>query len=146
VLCPGAGDLRAAPGAVVRPAAEWRASGTALVADDDEGAREILSETLSRAGFDVLCAVDGREAMEIFRTHADAIRVVLLDCTMPGASGEETLDGIRRIRPEVPVLLVSGYSRESAAPELELAAGCAFLQKPFLPEDLIEAVRQLLPG
>jgi CheY-like chemotaxis protein len=94
----------------------------------------------------VLVAADGRQAVETFRLHAEDIRLVLLDRTMPGASGEEALDAIRRISSRVPVLLVSGYSRESAQGQLEDDAHCAFLQKPFLPETLLEKVRELIAG
>ena len=128
------------------PLSSWQGRGTVLVDDDDEGAREILVETLARAGFEVLSAADGREAVESFRAHADAIRLVLLDRTMPGASGEEALDEIRASSPEVPILLVSGYSRESAGPQLERDERIVFLQKPFLPEALVDKVRGLLSG
>jgi PAS domain S-box-containing protein len=146
VLCPSAGDADTAR-TPVRPApTSWQARGTVLVADDDEGVREILVETLARAGFEVLSAADGHEAVETFRAHADAIDLVLLDRTMPGASGEEALDEIRASSPDVPIVLVSGYSRESAGARLERDERIAFLQKPFLPEALVEKVRELLSG
>ncbi len=125
-------------------AAPPRSPGTVLVADDDEGAREIMCETLSRAGLEVMRAGDGAEAVSRFRDHADRIGLVLLDRTMPGTSGEEALDEIRRIRPDVPVLLVSGYSRERAIAGITDEPGCGFLQKPFLPETLVEKVAELL--
>jgi CheY-like chemotaxis protein len=103
-----------------------------------------MCDTLSRSGLQVITARDGREAVEAFRAHADAIRLVLLDRTMPGASGEEALDEIRRIRPDVPVVLVSGYSRESALAQAAEQPGCSVLQKPFLPETLLDEVRKLL--
>ena len=122
----------------------WRASGTVLVADDDEGACELMAETLERAGFSVLRAEDGAQAVEIFREHAEAIRLVVLDRTMPGESGAEALEDIRRIRPDVPVLLVSGYSQESSAQRFAGMHVDGFLQKPFLPETLLERIRALL--
>jgi two-component system cell cycle sensor histidine kinase/response regulator CckA len=126
------------------PLAGWRGSGTILVADDDEGARELLSETLVRAGFTVLCASDGGEAAETFRRRADEIRLVLLDRTMPGASGDEALAAIHAVRADVPVVLVSGYSRESASELLASDRAAGFLQKPFLPDDLVRRIREIL--
>jgi len=144
VLCPALGGQvqRTEPQQLDR--GSWRASGTVLVADDDEGACELMAETLERAGFSVLRAEDGARAVEIFREHAQAIRLVVLDRTMPGESDAEALEDIRRIRRDVPVLLVSGYSQESAAQRFAGNQGDGFLQKPFLPETLLEKIRGLL--
>ena len=94
-------------------------------------------------GFDVLSSEDGHEGVETFRKHADAIRVVLLDLTMPGMGGEEALGEIQRIVPDQPVVLMSGYNEEFAASRF---AGriSGFLQKPFTPEDLGDTFRSLL--
>jgi len=144
VLCPAVGEQvqRMQPEQLDR--GSWRASGTVLVADDDEGVCELMAETLERAGFSVLRAEDGAQAVEIFREHAEAIRLVVLDRTMPGESGAEALEDIRRIRRDVPVLLVSGYSQESSAQRSAGKQGDGFLQKPFLPETLLEKIRDLL--
>jgi two-component system cell cycle sensor histidine kinase/response regulator CckA len=146
VLCPRAAGEETPLPPTRSDGDDWMSSGTVLVADDDEGARAILCETLARAGFRVLVASDGREAVDTFRRHADAICLVLLDRTMPGTSGEEALDAIRRLSPQVPIVLVSGYSRETAASQLAHDEHSAFLQKPFLPETLLEKVRELLSG
>jgi CheY-like chemotaxis protein len=124
--------------------AEWRSSGTVLVVDDDEGVREFTAETLRRAGFDVLCAADGQEGVEIFRERADEIRAVLLDRTMPLIGGEEAFAEMRSIRKDARVILVSGYSRERAEQHLSSAGLAAFLQKPFLPETLLDLLRSVL--
>jgi DNA-binding response OmpR family regulator len=88
--------------------------------------------------------MDGEAAIAIFREHARAIRGVLLDLNMPGASGEDTFDAIRRIRPDVRIVLISGYSQDRAGVRVANPARAAFLQKPFLPSTLLEAVRALL--
>ncbi len=118
--------------------------GKLLVVDDDPGVLEVASETLARAGFDVLRAEDGAAALAIFRQHADEIRVVLLDLNMPGASGEDTLDAIHRIRPDVKIVLISGYSQDRTAGRFAQSELAGFLQKPFLPGALIEVVCSLL--
>jgi two-component system cell cycle sensor histidine kinase/response regulator CckA len=137
----GVAPTRSIPQA--RPA-EWRACGTILVVDDDEGVRSLVSETLSRIGIDVVMACNGLEGVALFRSHADAIDGVLLDRTMPGLTGERAFAEIRRIQPDARVVMVSGYSQERAAEHLEEGL-IGFLQKPFLPESLVEMVRKLLP-
>jgi signal transduction histidine kinase/CheY-like chemotaxis protein len=122
----------------------WRASGTLLVVDDEEGVRELARDALERAGFRVLCARDGREALELFERHADEIRLVLLDRTMPTTGGEETFEGIRALRPQARVILVSGYSRERASERFRGKGLDGFLEKPFLPATLLERVREVL--
>jgi PAS domain S-box-containing protein len=122
----------------------WRGAGRVLVADDDEGVRELAEETLSRCGLTVLCAADGREAVELFRKHADEIEMVLLDQTMPSISGEEAFDAIRAIRGDARIILVSGYSQANLAERMAGRDLAGFLQKPFLPETLMEKVQDLL--
>jgi PAS domain S-box-containing protein len=116
--------------------------GKLLVVDDDPGVLEVTSETLARAGFEVLRAQDGAAALASFQQHADGIRAVLLDLNMPGASGEDTFDAIRRVRPDVKIVLISGYSQDRAA--FARPARASFLQKPFLPGALLATVRALL--
>jgi CheY-like chemotaxis protein len=143
VLLPVRGPHGAATGAT---GADWRGSGVVLVADDDDGARELIAETLGRAGFEVLAASNGAEAVECFRARAAAVRLVVLDRTMPGTSGVEVLDAIRSTRPEVPVLVVSGYCEDAPVPPGAGRRASAFLEKPFLPDVLLGRVRGMLDG
>ena len=83
-------------------------------------------------------------AVERFRARAAAVRLVVLDRTMPGASGSEVLDAIRSTCPEVPILLVSGYC--DGAPAEAGRRPSAFLEKPFLPDALLGRVRGMLDG
>jgi CheY-like chemotaxis protein len=142
----------AAPGEVTRPAPNggaidrWRASGTALVIDDDEGVRELAEDVLHRAGMTVLSAADGHEGAKLFEQHADSVAVVLLDRTMPTRSGADTVDAIRAVRPDAKIVLVSGYSEESVAAELASRRCSGFLQKPFTPEALVARVREVIEG
>jgi PAS domain S-box-containing protein len=122
----------------------WRASGTALVIDDDPDVRDLAAIVLERAGMDVLTAADGREGVKLFAQHADAVRVVLLDRTMPVLSGAGTLEAIRDMKPDAKIILVSGYSEEHATAELADRSITDFLQKPFLPTTLLTKVREAL--
>jgi PAS domain S-box-containing protein len=141
VLFPSARAQRAADAPESVNGREWRGSGMILVVDDDEGVRDLAEESLKRAGLSVLCASDGRTGVETFHQHQDEIRAVLLDRTMPDISGEEAFDEIRRIRPDARIVLVSGYSQERAVQGFSDRDLAGFLQKPFLPETLIEKIR-----
>jgi DNA-binding response OmpR family regulator len=125
---------------------DWRASGTVLVVDDDEGVRELLDATLRRAGLSVLLACDGREGVDLFRRHADEIRAVVLDRTMPDIGGEDAFDEIRRIRPDARIMLISGYSEERAAWHFIDKGLDAFMHKPFEPRILLERIRRIIDG
>lgn len=123
---------------------ERELGGVALVIDDDEGVRDLAREVLERAGMHVLCAEDGRSGVHAFEQHADEIRVVLLDRTMPELSGADTLQAIRSIRSDTPVVLVSGYSQERVQDELGEMGLAGFLKKPFAPETLLERIADVL--
>jgi DNA-binding NtrC family response regulator len=97
-------------------------------------------------GLQVITAADGREGVEVFARNADEIRLVLLDRTMPTMGGFEAFQKIRKIRPEAQVVLVSGYSEERAAAELAGLGLAGFLQKPFLPETLVDIARKVVEG
>jgi PAS domain S-box-containing protein len=122
----------------------WRGSGTVLVVDDEESVRGIASQMLSTMGFQVLTANDGREAVEIFRSHSNEIDLVLLDMTMPHLDGKDTFLQMRNIQPQVKAILSSGYNEQTATSQLVGKGLGAFLQKPYRFEDLQAVVRKVL--
>jgi DNA-binding NtrC family response regulator len=122
----------------------WRGTGTVLIVDDEEGVRLVGRKTLEKAGFTVMIAEDGRAGVQMFRTHADEIRAVLLDMTMPDISGEEVFRAIRTIRPEVRVILSSGYNEQETISHFQGRGLAGFIQKPYQPMKLIEKVREIL--
>ncbi len=124
---------------------ERTASGTILIVDDEETVRTLAKRVLERSAFRVLTAGDGREGLECFRLHAGDISAVLLDVTMPQMSGEETFREMRRIRPDVRVLLSSGYPEKEAAHRFAGEDIAGFLQKPYQVEQLLAKVRSVLP-
>jgi two-component system, cell cycle sensor histidine kinase and response regulator CckA len=123
---------------------DWRGSGTALVVDDEETVRSVTAQLMESFGFQVLVAPDGRAGVEAFRAHQDRITAVILDMTMPHMGGEEAFSEMRRLRPDVKVLLVSGYSEEDATSRFSGKGLAGFLQKPFRADDLREKVRKML--
>jgi CheY-like chemotaxis protein len=144
VLLPAVGGADARPTREPAPVGGWRATGTALVIDDDAGVRDLAEDVLRRAGMTVLTASDGREGVKLFGLYADSIRVVLLDRTMPALSGADTFEAIRAVRADAKIVLVSGYSEERVTAELAGRGIAGFLEKPFLPETLLARVRQVL--
>ncbi len=115
--------------------------GRVLVADDEPVLREMMTMVLEDMGLDVVTAVDGRHCIELFREQAESIALAIIDVTMPGMDGLACLRQLRRMRPDVRVILSSGYS----AGEIESAgAADGFLRKPYMPDALRQAVRALL--
>ncbi|HJT87976.1 MAG TPA: PAS domain S-box protein [Bryobacteraceae bacterium] len=122
-------------------AAGW---GTVLVVDDEEIVRRTAAAALQRAGYEVLTANDGRQAVDQFRRHRGAIRLVILDMTMPVLSGEPTLRELRSIDPAVPVILSSGYNEVEAVQRFAGKGLAGFLQKPYAARTLLEMAHRLL--
>jgi PAS domain S-box-containing protein len=141
VLLPLAGEAPAQVSAPPPPRA-YQGHGTIVVVDDESVSLEVTHRMLRRLGFDVIPVSGGREALALLQEEGAAIDAVVLDMTMPDLSGEETLEELRRLKPELPVLLYSGYSAQEAA---GLCRGpTTFLQKPFRLESLGNALRELL--
>ena len=121
----------------------WRHSGTALVVDDEECARTVTEYVLATFGFDTVAVADGEAALAIFAAEPDRFVFVLLDLIMPGLSGKKVLARLREIRPEVRVLLVSGYTENDSASPFASGGPTAFLQKPYTRDALERKLRAL---
>jgi PAS domain S-box-containing protein len=119
-------------------------SGTVLVVDDETSLRKVVTTAIKSMGFTVLGAQDGIEAVELFLLHKDAIRLVLCDLTMPRMDGWQTLSALRKIAPDIPVILASGYSEAQAMAGSHPELPQAFLSKPYEYEALSEAVFRVL--
>lgn len=144
VLFPARGAEAAAAQAVPPTELDWRGSGTVLVVDDDPGVRDVVAATFERAGLHVFTADNGTTGVDLYRRHAREIDLVVLDHTMPAESGEACFDAIRRVRSDARLLLISGYSEETAVRRITEREHVSFLQKPFLPDELIRMTRALL--
>jgi len=94
-----------------------RSGGTILVVDNQEMVCKMAKTMINRLGFEVLMAKDGKEAEDLFSGRHQSIRLVLTDLTMPRLNGWDTLKALRRIRPDIPVILASGYDANSAFAE-----------------------------
>ena len=143
VAFPASEKAAAAPVAPADPAAR-RCSGLVLLVDDDELICEVGASILQALGFTTMTARDGAEGVERFREHADAVKAVLLDLTMPRMDGFVAHAEMHRINPRVPVILMSGFSSklEKLPPEAIHPAGV--LAKPFGVAQLRERLAAVL--
>lgn len=121
-----------------------RETGAILVVEDEVALRRLICICLEKRKHTVLTAKDGAEAVEIFRQNPDQIRLVLTDLMMPRMDGLELRREIAALKPEQKFLFMSGYAESMLQQHRELLAGCAFLEKPFLPEELANMVSSLL--
>jgi PAS domain S-box-containing protein len=111
-----------------------------LVVDDEEQVRHLTSTMLQSFGYKVLLASDGSEAVKIFQKNNQTVDLVLLDMVMPGIEGKEVFDKLIKIKPDIKVLLTSGYSRNGEANKLLKEGALGFIQKPFRMEKLSKIV------
>ena len=116
-------------------------AGTVLLVDDEEVALNVAKTALARAGFTVLTACDGREGVNLFRSHSEDIDVVLLDLTMPQLDGRGAFVEFKRLRDDVPIILMSGHTEELVRIQMQGKAFDGFLQKPYHVASLIQKVR-----
>jgi two-component system cell cycle sensor histidine kinase/response regulator CckA len=115
-----------------------------LVVDDEESVREVISDILECAGYRVLLAADGREALDLYAAHAREIDGVLLDMTMPRMNGVECFRSLRRDHPQARVLLMSGYTEQDATGRFDSTGLAGFVQKPFAARTLLETLERSL--
>jgi PAS domain S-box-containing protein len=115
-----------------------------LVAEDNDTVRVLTRNLLKENGYTVIEAIHGEEAIRKFMEHADTIRLLLLDVIMPRKNGWEVYDTIRKIRPDVRVIFMSGYTADVFAQRLIPEEGMNLMNKPIPPGDLLRAVRQEL--
>jgi CheY-like chemotaxis protein len=115
---------------------------TVLIADDEVAVRELAKTALELAGYRVLLAADGAEAVEVFRQAKDEVSLVVLDASMPRMSGRQAFEAIRQIDSAVKVLFASGYHGGGLLPDS--ATGTRLLNKPYIPSQLSAVVREML--
>jgi two-component system cell cycle sensor histidine kinase/response regulator CckA len=115
-------------------------SGTVLLVDDEPTIRKVGKLLLQRLGFTVLVAEDGRDALDVFVAHREAVTLVVLDMTMPRLNGEETFRELRRLEPKVKVILTSGYNEQEATNRFAGKGLAGFVQKPFQLATLRDAI------
>ena len=122
------------------------AGGRVLLVDDDDHVRTVLSEMLRMAGYEVTLAVDGADAVELFRANPDDIDCVLMDLSMPRMGGEEAFNELRTIRADVPVVLSSGFTEQEMMDRFKDTGLTGFLHKPARMAILLAKIAAALEG
>ena len=117
---------------------------TVLIVEDEPRVRSLMRVMLKRAGYTVLVAQDGAQALQLAAEHGPALDLLITDVVMPGMSGRQVVDRVRASYPTLPVLFISGYTDDAMVRHGIAEADTPFLQKPFTMSDLTRKVRQVL--
>ena len=117
---------------------------TILLAEDEEPVRHVTARLLAKAGYEVIEAADGREAIAEFEAQGEQIDLALLDIVMPEMSGAAVADYIRRNSPETPILFCSGYAKRQLPEDIALPEDIPLIGKPYEPHHLLDAIAGLL--
>ena len=117
-----------------------------LVVEDEEIVRELVCQVLSEHGYDVLCAANGEEALQMSAAHHGPVALLVTDVVMPHMGGVELSRRLTTLRPELKVLYVSGYSEDDMSEQGGISADMEFLEKPFTPQAIVRKVREILAG
>ena len=123
--------------------AATQGSGTVLIAEDERALRRLSATVLRQAGYQTIEASDGQQALDLYTVHSHSIVMVVTDVVMPRMGGIELAKRLRALRPEIPLLFVTGYVEQS---ETLHEQGTPVLLKPFSPDSLLKAVTAALSG
>jgi two-component system cell cycle sensor histidine kinase/response regulator CckA len=115
-----------------------------LLVEDKEAVRVLTERILRDGGYRVRAAGDGIEALHSYDAATDDFDVLVTDVVMPGLNGQELADAVRRRRPGLPVVFVSGYTDDHVVEDARRNGATAFVEKPFGAHDLLRAVREVL--
>lgn len=116
---------------------------TILVVDDSEESRDLFRTILQHSGYEVLLAADGESALQVYHRHRGVIHLAIIDVVMPGLTGQKLAAKFSALRPDIKVLFVSAFVRETSF-QAKLRPVDGFLAKPFAPERLIAKVQEML--
>jgi len=125
---------------------DFKGQGTVLVIEDEETVRAIICRTLESIGYSVVQAENGLVGVEKFTKATSPFQFVLLDLTMPHMDGEAAFRELRRLKPDVRVILMSGYNEQDAISQFAGKGLAGFLQKPFKLEELRQLLKKLSAG
>jgi len=123
-----------------------RGSETVLVVDDEPNLRELARDILSEAGYRVMAAESGLEAIRLLREFTDEISVVILDLSMPEMGGRETLEEMMRIKPNVKVIISTGYGPNGTVEEMLKRGAAEYVGKPYHMYELLNKVAEAIEG
>lgn len=117
---------------------------TILLAEDDAAVRRASKDMLEDAGYKVIESQDGEDAIKTFKENKDNIHLVILDVIMPKKNGKEVYEEIKKIRPDIKIIFASGYAADIINKEWKEKEGLEFIQKPFMPNEFLKKLRDVL--
>jgi DNA-binding response OmpR family regulator len=117
---------------------------TILVADCDPWVQDPVAGFLRQAGYEIVKANDGLSTLAALEEHANEIVAVLMDSTIPGDSGDEIFEDIRRLRPNIPVIVMSGFTEQDVIGRFLGMGVVGFVKKPISPRALVATVQRVL--
>jgi len=117
---------------------------TILAVDDNKAIRNLIVETLEPLGYKVIVAASGLDALEICRAKEEKIDLLLADVVMPGMSGRQLTKELQAVRPDLKVLLMSGYPADIVGPNSQLEPHLNFISKPLMQDSLSQKINQVL--
>ena len=117
---------------------------TVLIVDDEEIIRAIARDILEMQGYQILEAGDGRQAVDLYRIHRDAIDLVILDMSMPVMGGKETFDLLAGVDNDVKVILSTGFADSDDIRQLQKRGVKAVIEKPFRVDELVSTIQHVL--
>jgi PAS domain S-box-containing protein len=145
IFLPAAEEADEARGAEIAKPQPHDGTETILVVEDEPAVRMLTRAVLEPRGYRIVEAANGVEALQVWKAHKGLVQLLLTDIMMPeGMSGLELAARLRECRPELRVIYTSGYSGDVAGGQIQLEEGQNFLQKPYSPQQLLEAVRRRL--
>jgi two-component system cell cycle sensor histidine kinase/response regulator CckA len=119
-------------------------AGTILIIDDEEGIREMLTDSLEDLGYAVASCKDGVEAVDFYRAHQTEVGIVILDMTMPRMSGAECFTQLQAINPAVKVIVSTGGSFDQDVRQMRKQGVLHFIPKPVSVDDIVALIDQIL--
>ena len=126
------------------PEGRVKGQGTILLIDDEQLIIDVGSQLLKRLGYTAITACGGKQALDLFEKQMQNIDLVILDMIMPGMSGSQTFDELKKLKPDIKVILSSGYSLDGEASQI-IQRGCsAFIQKPYTMDNLAQQLHTVL--
>lgn len=125
---------------------QHRGKGCVLIVDDEESIRSTVAQMVQKLGYSLELAADGRKAVEMFRENPGYYRIVLMDLTMPHMNGEIAYAEMRKLNPDTPIVLMSGFNQERAISRFKGKGLAGFIEKPFNFSTLTEVMNRVLPS
>lgn len=119
---------------------------TLLIVEDDDSVREFTVRMLKTIGYNVLSATDGQKGLDLFKSQAAQINMIITDMLMPNMTGRQFVEAVRQIDKDMKIMFVSGYSPDDTEDGTALGQSVAFFQKPYTRDQLSKKIRDVLDG